>query len=137
MYIPKYKRRKIIQWVVAITIITLIAIFVNSIWYNHFKNYSDVKVMNAKELHYDADGPFIMINNDDHLIGFYIGSTPIIHYKYNEYVEEGIYDVEYNEYEDSLYIKRGNGDIAGYINMNHNLELTMNFADAKVLVYNK
>ena len=92
--------------------------------------------MDKTELRYDADGPFIMINTEDNLIGYYIGSEPVLHYEYDEYVEEGVYDVTYDIDNNTLDLVKKSGEVVASINMDgKDIELINDFKDSVALVY--
>lgn len=53
-----------------------------------------IREMNAKELHYDANDWFILINKSEGLIGIYDGTEPIQHIWVNETkISEGTFPV--------------------------------------------
>lgn len=137
MYIPRYKRRKILHWIVAIVIIIFISWVLNRMWYDFYStNENAIRRMDIQEKHYDSDGPFIMISIEDHLIGYYIGTIPIVHYEYTDEIENGIYNVFYDEYSESFKLTTRTGNIIGYIETHNNIELINNFNDSIALVYN-
>lgn len=141
MYIPRYKRELIAKRVATIIeiIILVIIIFVVIIGILAYKNKVSndaMAIMDKTELRYDADGPFIMINTEDDLIGYYIGSEPILHYEYDEYIEEGVYDVIYNIDNNTLDLIKKSGEVVASINMDgKDIDFINDFKDSVALVY--
>ena len=135
MYIPRYKRELIAKRIIVIEII-LLAILIGFSIYKNITSNNAMATMDKTELRYDADGPFIMINTEDDLIGYYIGSEPILHYEYDEYVEEGVYDVIYDIDNNTLDLVKKSGEVVASINMDgKDIELINDFKDSVALVY--
>lgn len=134
MYISRYKRELIAKSIIVIGIIILVIIIGASI-YNHKVSNDAMTTMDKTELRYDADGPFIMINTEDDLIGYYIASEPVLHYEYNEYIEEGVYNVTYDTYNNTLDLVKKSGEIVASISMDGKDELIDDFKDSIALVY--
>lgn len=135
MYISRYKRELIAKSIIAIGIIAIIIIIGILIYKNKVSNDAMI-TMDKTELRYDADGPFIMINTEDDLIGYYIGSEPVLHYEYNEYVEEGVYNVTYDTYNNTLDLVKKSGEIVASISMDgKDIEFINDFKDSVALVY--
>ena len=141
MYIPRYKRELIAKRVatiieIIIFVITILVIIIGILAYKNKVSNDAMATMDKTELRYDADGPFIMINTEDDLIGYYIGSEPILHYKYDEYVEEGVYDVIYNIDNNTLDLIEKSGEVVASINMDgKDIEFINDFKDSVALVY--
>lgn len=135
MYISRYKRDLIAKRIIVIEIILFIIIIGISIYKNIASNNA-MATMDKTELRYDADGPFIMINTEDDLIGYYIASEPVLHYEYNEYIEEGVYNVTYDTYNNTLDLVKKSGEIAASISMDgKDIEFINDFKDSVALVY--
>lgn len=135
MYISRYKRDLIAKRIIVIEII-LLAILIGFSIYKNIVSNNAMATMNKTELRYDADGPFIMINTEDDLIGYYIGSEPILHYEYDEYIEEGVYDVIYNIDSNTLDLLEKSGEVVASINMDgKDIDLINDFKDSIALVY--
>lgn len=135
MYISRYKRDLIAKRIIVIEII-LLAILIGFSIYKNITSNDAMATMDKTELRYDADGPFIMINTEDDLIGYYIGSEPILHYEYDEYVEEGVYDVIYDIDNNTLDLIKKSGEVVASINMDgKDIELINDFKDSVALVY--
>lgn len=135
MYISRYKRDLIAKRIIVIEIILFIIIIGISIYKNIASNNA-MATMDKTELRYDADGPFIMINTEDDLIGYYIGSEPVLHYEYNEYIEEGVYDVIYNIHNNTLDLTKKSGEVVASISMDgKDIEFINDFKDSVALVY--
>lgn len=135
MYISRYKRDLIAKRIIVIEII-LLAILIGFSIYKNITSNNAMATMDKTELRYDADGPFIMINTEDDLIGYYIGSEPILHYEYDEYVEEGVYDVIYDIDNNTLDLVKKSGEVVASINMDgKDIELINDFKDSVALVY--
>ena len=62
------------------TVLTAIAIAILVIGIIRTIQNDAIDHMNKEELHYDANGYFVMISADDGLIGVYDGRNPIKHY---------------------------------------------------------
>ena len=141
MYIPRYKRELIAKRVatiieIIILVITILVIIIGILAYKNIASNNAMATMDKTELRYDADGPFIMINTEDDLIGYYIGSEPILHYEYDEYVEEGVYDVIYNTHNNTLDLIEKSGEVVASINMDgKDIEFINDFKDSVALVY--
>ena len=45
------------------------------------RQQADIEEMNKTELHYDADGYFVMVNTAAEIVGVYDAVTPLNHYK--------------------------------------------------------
>ena len=135
MYISRCKRDLIAKRIIVIEII-LLAILIGFSIYKNITSNNAMATMDKTELRYDADGPFIMINTEDDLIGYYIGSEPILHYEYDEYVEEGVYDVIYDIDNNTLDLVKKSGEVVASINMDgKDIELINDFKDSVALVY--
>ena len=135
MYIPRYKRDLIAKRIIVIEII-LLAILIGFSIYKNITSNNAMATMDKTELRYDADGPFIMINTEDNLIGYYIGSEPILHYEYDEYVEEGVYDVTYDIDNNTLDLVKKSGEVVASISMDgKDIDLINDFKDSVALVY--
>jgi hypothetical protein len=135
MYISRYKRDLIAKRIIVIEII-LLAILIGLSIYKNITSNNAMATMDKTELRYDADGPFIMINTEDDLIGYYIGSEPVLHYEYDEYIEEGVYDVIYNIDNNTLDLIKKSGEVVVSINMDgKDIELINDFKDSVALVY--
>lgn len=135
MYISRYKRDLIAKRIIVIEII-LLAILIGFSIYKNITSNNAMATMDKTELRYDADGPFIMINTEDDLIGYYIGSEPILHYEYDEYVEEGVYDVIYDIDNNTLDLVKKSGEVVASISMDgKDIELINDFKDSVALVY--
>ena len=135
MWIPEYKRAKILKTIIVFIILAGVLVGVNFIYSRIAKETTDIKLMDRKELRYDADGPFIMIDTSKHLIGFYRDTLPVYHDKFNEFIDEGIYTAEYDEYTGMLDIYGGNGNIITSIDISKDEELQHGFNKCPVLVY--
>ena len=135
MYISRYKRELIAKRIIVIEII-LLAIIIGISVYKNIASNNAMATMDKTELRYDADGPFIMINTEDNLIGYYIGSEPILHYEYDEYVEEGVYDVIYDIDNNTLDLIKKSGEVVASINMDgKDIDFINDFKDSVALVY--
>lgn len=135
MYISRYKRELIAKRIIAIGIILLVIIIGILIYKNKVLNDA-MATMDKTELRYDADGPFIMINTEDDLIGYYIASEPVLHYEYNEYIEEGVYNVTYDTYNNTLDLVKKSGEIVASISMDgKDIDFINDFKDSVALVY--
>ena len=134
MYISRYKRELIAKRIIVIEII-LLAIIIGISVYKNIASNNAMATMDKTELRYDADGPFIMINTEDGLIGYYIGSEPVLHYEYNEYIEEGVYDVTYDIHNNTLDLVKKSGEVVASISMDGKYELINDFKDSVALVY--
>ena len=135
MYISRYKRDLIAKRIIVIEII-LLAILIGLSIYKNITSNNAMATMDKTELRYDADGPFIMINTEDDLIGYYIGSEPVLHYEYDEYIEEGVYDVTYDIDNNTLDLIKKSGEVVVSINMDgKDIELINDFKDSVALVY--
>ena len=135
MYISRYKRDLIAKRIIVIEII-LLAILIGFSIYKNITSNNAMATMDKTELRYDADGPFIMINTEDDLIGYYIGSEPILHYEYDEYVEEGVYDVIYDIDNNTLDLVKKSGEVVASISMDgKDIEFINDFKDSVALVY--
>lgn len=142
MYISRYKRELIAKRIIVIVIILLAILTGLSIYkigasiYKNKVSNDAMATMDKTELRYDADGPFIMINTEDDLIGYYIGSEPILHYEYDEYVEEGVYDVVYDIDNNTLDLVKKSGEVVASINMDgKDIDFINDFKDSVALVY--
>ena len=135
MYISRYKRELIAKRIIVIEII-LLAIIIGISVYKNIASNNAMATMDKTELRYDADGPFIMINTEDGLIGYYIGSEPILHYEYDEYIEEGVYDVTYDIDNNTLDLVKKSGEVVASISMDgKDIDFIDNFKDSVALVY--
>ena len=135
MYISRYKRELIAKRIIVIEII-LLAIIIGISVYKNIASNNAMATMDKTELRYDADGPFIMINTEDDLIGYYIGSEPILHYEYDEYIEEGVYDVTYDIDNNTLDLVKKSGEVVASINMDgKDIDFINDFKDSVALVY--
>lgn len=135
MYISRYKRDLIAKRIIVIEII-LLAILIGLSIYKNITSNNAMTTMDKTELRYDADGPFIMINTEDDLIGYYIGSEPILHYEYDEYIEEGVYDVTYDIDNNTLDLVKKSGEVVASINMDgKDIDFINDFKDSVALVY--
>ena len=135
MYISRYKRDLIAKRIIVIEII-LLAILIGLSIYKNITSNNAMTTMDKTELRYDADGPFIMINTEDDLIGYYIGSEPILHYEYDEYIEEGVYDVTYDIDNNTLNLIKKSGEVVASINMDgKDIDFINDFKDSVALVY--
>ena len=141
MYIPRYKRELIAKRVttiieIIILVIVILVIIIGILAYKNKVSNDAMATMDKTELRYDADGPFIMINTEDNLIGYYIGSEPILHYEYDEYIEEGVYDVTYDIDNNTLDLVKKSGEVVASISMDgKDIELINDFKDSVALVY--
>ena len=141
MYIPRYKRELIAKRVatiieIIILVITILVIIIGILAYKNKVSNDAMATMDKTELRYDADGPFIMINTEDDLIGYYIGSEPVLHYEYDEYIEEGVYDVIYDIDNNTLDLIEKSGEVVASINMDgKDIEFINDFKDSVALVY--
>ena len=137
MYIPKYKKRQILIGSIIVVFIIGAIILANSIFYRYRYNNNSVERMDKMEKYFAAEAPLIMINTKDHIIGYYMGDTPILHYAYDQEINDGLYSVRYEDSTDYFEIRRGNGFVVGFIEVNGNIELQRNFDGANTLVYSK
>ena len=77
-----------------------------------------------------------MINTEDDLIGYYIGSESVLHYEYDEYIEEGVYDVIYDIDNNTLDLIKKSGEVVASINMDgKDIDFINDFKDSVALVY--
>lgn len=85
-------RRRLIAATLALLIVVLGTVIPERMKQHQIEN------MNRQELHYDADGPFIMLNRATGLLGYYEGCTPIHH----EWVDDQIT----REIADGVYVSQ-------------------------------
>lgn len=78
-------------WGIIVGVLYLSFYILLSIYVNHLQQ-KEITEMNQEELHYDADGLFIIIDKDKKLIGVYHGTEPLSHAKTEDllFLEEGV-----------------------------------------------
>ena len=135
MWIPEYKRAKIAKTIVVLAIVMVVLIMFNLIYSRTAKEATDIAMMNKRELHYDADGPFIMIDIKHDLIGFYRATLPVYHNRFKEEIEPGIYTAEFDEYGNTIDIYNGSKVLITSIDVSKDEELQHGFDECPVLVY--
>ena len=79
--------RKIILRIIVITALLLVVI-------NLLMSAAVVRKMNERELHYDADDYFLLVDQEHQCMGFYYGSIPLKHVGYKGQVPDGVYEAE-------------------------------------------
>ena len=71
--LSKKVKRTIISLIPAVALIAFMLISF------HVKKVRDIEEMNDRELHYDANGKFVMVCVEDELCGIYDGRNPLKH----------------------------------------------------------
>ena len=84
------KRNKLLIAIAVVLISTMVTVMIIS-----FSKIGAIQEMNRQELHYDADGYFLMLNSKSGLLGIYEATEPIRHVWVNNQFPEGIADGVY------------------------------------------
>ena len=80
---------KVLKWYLVVIITAVVVMIGFKVW-EHSENgrrFEAIEEMNSKELHYDADGYFLMIDTENGLIGIYDAIKPLKHYDCKVMVE--------------------------------------------------
>lgn len=90
---------------IGVVSILFFSVIVGAAVQNDDISQKEIEEMNQQELHYDADGYFLMLNTNIGLLGFYNGSEPVKHIKVTNQIKvnnpvyggiaEGVYQVHY------------------------------------------
>ena len=77
-------------------IVLFVILCVLAFWLKKSKDVKEkaaIRQMDAKELHYDANDWFIMIDKSEGLVGVYYGTKPIQHIWTDVDIDEGVFPV--------------------------------------------
>ena len=80
---------KVLKWYLAAMVIAVVLSLGVRIWEHSEQGrmYEAIEEMNRVELHYDADGYFLMIDTENGLLGMYNATKPLKHYPCTVMVE--------------------------------------------------
>ena len=71
---------RITKRTICIALVCLVLIIIGSASIGQYnKERAEERYLDAEELHYDADGPFILIDRETSQMGYYDANTPIWH----------------------------------------------------------
>ena len=86
-------RNKLLIIIAVILLATMVTVMCISV-----SRIRGIQNMNRQELHYDADGYFLMLNTKTGLLGFYDGTEPVRHLWVNDQIPAGIQEGVYAAY---------------------------------------
>lgn len=138
MYVSRYTKSRIKKIIIALLVLAGLCLAI-AIYANFTINKKNISAMDKKEMNYDADGPFILIDKDHNLIGYYYDYQAIKHDKFDaSKFKVGIYYILIeDQFNVLLSSKTGDYEVNNW-EMENNPEFQKTFPNGTpVLIYSK